>query len=222
MSESTSAPRKCGSRLCLATLSVWPKLTRRLLLRSHSSISYILRPPGSGEVGNFVPPPDDVQFWRGSQGRTPTVFDLDQHCNAVLKPDRISSSPIIWPKLALLHYDCRPTGPLATRLAQKAEASWAGLPPAKMIAPLLKAMFVQLLAQLVAKDSQAAGYAFHCTVTSPESWKLEDRERMKAAVGEADLASLVPGPDFSFYYISEQEAAAMAVYNEGHKAFFEV
>ena len=219
MSESTSAPRKCGSRLCLATLSVWPKLTRRLLLRSYSSISYILRPPGSGEVGDFVPVPQDVSLW--GNPRTPTVFDLDQHCNGVLNPKRVSSSPIIWPKLALLHYDCRPTGPLATRLAQKAEASWAGLPPAKMIAPFLRTLFVQLLEQLGKRHTQTAGYAFHCTVTSPESWKLEDSERMKAAVGEADLASLVPGLVFEFYYISEQEAAALSSFAD-HANFFEV
>ncbi|KAK3346376.1 hypothetical protein B0T25DRAFT_583581 [Lasiosphaeria hispida] len=186
---------------------------------THSSISYILRPPGSGDVEAFVPLPQDVRLH--SFKRTPTVFDLDQHGNIVLDPGLISPSPIIWPKLALLHYDCRPAGPLATQLAQKAEASWAGRPPAKMIAPFLKVLFVRLLQQLAEENVQIAGYEFYCTVTSPESWKLEDRERMKAAVGEANLASLVPGPNFSFYYISEQEAVALSVYNAGWADFFE-
>jgi len=197
-----------------------PKLTRRLRLRSHSSISYILRHAGPGDTGAFVPLPLDVEI--GGYKRIPTMFDLSQHGNIELDPDRVTSSAIIWPKLALLHYECRPTGPLVTRLAQKAEASWAGLPPAKMIAPFLRALFVQLLKKLAREGNQALGYAFHCTVTSPESWKLEDRERMKAAVAEADLASLVPGLGVSFYYISEQEAAALSVYNANYAAFFQV
>ena len=124
MSESTSAPRKCGSPLCLAILSVLPKLTCRLLLRSYSSISYIHHSLGSVDDTTFVPQLQEV-FFPGWTGRIPTVFDLNQHGGAVLDTDteRISSSPIVWPKLALLHYDCRPRGPLATRLAQKAEAS---------------------------------------------------------------------------------------------------
>ncbi|KAK3347093.1 hypothetical protein B0T25DRAFT_572171 [Lasiosphaeria hispida] len=149
------------------------------------------------------------------------MFDLGQHGNIELDPDRVTSLAIIWPKLALLHYECRPTGPLVTRLAQKAEASWAGLPPAKMIAPFLRALFIQLLEKLAREGNQALGYAFHCTVTSPESWKFEDRERMKAAVAKADLALLVPGLGVSFYYILEQEAAALSVYNANYAAFFQ-
>jgi len=196
------------------------KLTRRLWLRSYSSISYILRDAGAVDTGAFVPLPLDVQI--EGYRRIPTIFDLGQHGNIELDPNRVTSSAIIWPKLALLHYECRPTGPLVTRLTQKAEASWAGLPPAKMIAPFLRALFAQLVEKLACEENLAPGYAFHCTVTSPESWKLEDRERMKAAVAEADLASLVPGLGVSFYYISEQEAAALSVYNANYKAFFQV
>lgn len=208
----------------LSPLSCHPlhfaKVDRRLWFRSHSSISYIPHQLGLGDVEAFVRLPQDVEFW--GYKRIPTVFNLDQHGNIVIEPGRIGSSPIIWPKLALLHYECRPTGPLAIRLAQKAEASWAGLPPAKMIAPFLKSLFLEFLEEFRAAHVQTARHTFHCTVTFPESWKLEDRERMKAAVGEADLASLIPGPNFSFYYISEQEAAGLAVYNAGHAAFFEV
>ncbi|KAK0655621.1 hypothetical protein B0T16DRAFT_15368 [Cercophora newfieldiana] len=188
---------------------------------THSSISYIAHGAGPSDTGAFAPPPLDLNV--DGHGRIPTMFDLGQHGNVELNPGWETSSAIIWPKLALLHYECRPTGPLVTRLIQKAEASWAGLPPAKMIAPFLRALFLKFLDQLrlAHSDIEFRGYAFHCTVTSPESWKLEDRERMKAAVAEADLASLLSGPSVSFYYISEQEAAALSVYNANHKAFFQ-
>jgi len=81
---------------------------------------------------------------------------------------------------------------------------------------------MQLLEKLSRKGNLAPGYIFYCTVTFPKSWKLEDRERIKAAIAEANLVSLVPGLGVSFYYISEQEAATLSVYNVNYVAFFQV
>lgn len=91
-----------------------------------------------------------------------------------------------------------------------------------MIAPFLRALMQRFFDKLREEATVPGPCDFHCVFTFPASWKPEDCNRMMVAVEKAYLPSLAETSTFSFDYLSEQEAAALAVFTASNEGSFTV
>ncbi|KAK0738095.1 hypothetical protein B0T18DRAFT_432962 [Schizothecium vesticola] len=89
-----------------------------------------------------------------------------------------------------------------------------------MIAPFLRALMQRFFDRLRGGEPVPGPCDFHCVFTFPASWKPEGCNRMRVAVEKAHLASLAETSTFSFDYLSEQEAAALAVFTASNEGSF--
>jgi len=107
-------------------------------------------------------------------------------------------------------------------LLEEARMSWGSRSAADMIAPFLRALMQRFFDKLREEATVPGPCDFHCVFTFPASWKPEDCNRMMVAVEKAYLPSLAETSTFSFDYLSEQEAAALAVFTASNEGSFTV
>jgi len=149
-----------------------------------------------------------------------TAFTFDQAGKIVLSLSQAGPSDIRWCKLALLHRDHLPRD--LEPLFEEARMSWGGRSAADMIAPFLRALMQRFFDKLQETEPVPGPCDFHCVFTFPAGWKPEDCSRMMVAVEKAHLPSLAETSTFSFDYLSEQEAAALAVFTASNEGSFAV
>jgi len=150
----------------------------------------------------------------------PTAFTFDQAGKIVLSLSQAGPSDIRWCKLALVHRDHLPRD--LQPVLEEARTSWGSRSAADMIAPFLRALMQRFFDELRLSEPVPGPCDFHCVFTFPASWKPEDGNRMRVAVEKAHLASLAETSTFSFDYLSEQEAAALAVFTASNEGSFAV
>jgi hypothetical protein len=150
-----------------------------------------------------------------------TAFTFDQQTGKIaLSLSHAGPSDVKWCKLALVHRDHLP-GDLQP-LLEDAQRSWGSRSAADMIGPFLHALMQRFFDKLLDTEPVSGPCDFHCVFTFPASWRPEDRNRMMAAVEKAHLPSLAETSIFSFDYLSEQEAAALAVFTASSEGSFAV
>jgi hypothetical protein len=116
-----------------------------------------------------------------------------------------------WFKLALTHPDHWQELASSIPLAMHARLLWCGEPASKMVGSFLKGLLREALMKHNNVHDLAQVGVFRLVFTFPACWKPEDRHRMRDAVKEASLADLKPGSTFNSIFLSEQEAACLAV-----------
>ncbi|KAK4442827.1 hypothetical protein QBC34DRAFT_443876 [Podospora aff. communis PSN243] len=160
-------------------------------------------------IDNYMSVPSDPLLQRP---QVPTVFTFDQTGKIILRRSPPGPSDIRWCKLALVHRDHLPRD--LQPLFEEARVSWGTRSAADMIAPFLRALMQRFFEDLQGRLRLPGPCDFHCVFAFPASWKPEDCNRMRAAVEKACLPSLADTSTFSFDYLSEQEAVALAVCND--------
>ena len=197
---------------CMIDLPLWGS-------QRYSSISYIPLDPHEviSDKGCIMSRLSDAGL--DPRGVT-TAFTFDQDDKIVLSLSQAGPSDMRWCKLALVHPDHLPRD--LQPLLEEARKSWGSRSAADMISPFLRALMQRFFDELKEKGLAPNPCDFHCVFTFPASWKPEDCNRMRMAVDKAGLPSLAETSTFSFDYLSEQEAAALAVFTASNEGSFAV